>query len=362
MVLLIEREHAVTVPMGQLVHASTVRRLAEVVVDLKHTSTAETTVACVTPGDESRPRLWFVHDLHGSAYRIRHLARELGDDQPVWSFESPLLKGEPNRATSLDTFAARYVTDLRQAQPEGPYWLAGYSFGAACVYEMARQLRLEGEEVAFLGIVDVGPGYRGPGWHASRSPLRPWLFLPRPPARGATVSWRLRHYATMVRQSPRSTARHLMVRTGLVRLVDPLRFRRDLRRVGRVRPTLRLWYAWEEHWKLAARGWNRSATYPGRLHLFWCSESGSADATMGWAPLVGDLEIVRFDGDHMGILEPRGVTALADVLRRAIDDELGPDHRPDVDVDLDLTARTDPADDRAAARRRVPAGRTGRTR
>jgi amino acid adenylation domain-containing protein len=359
MVLLIEREHAVTVPMGQLVHANTVRRLAEVLVHLKHTSTVATTVACVSPGDGSRPRLWFVHDLHGSAYRIRHLARELGDDQAVWSFESPLLRGEPNRATSLDTFAARYVTDLRQAQPEGPYWLAGYSFGAVCVYEMARQLRLEGEEVAFLGIVDVGPGYRGPGWHASRSPLRPWLFLPHPPAQGATVRWWFRHYASMVRQSPRSTARHLMVRSGLVRLVDPLRFRRDLRRVGRVRPTLRLWYAWEEHWKLAARRWNRSGTYPGRMHLFWSSESGSADATMGWAPLVGDLVIVRFDGDHMGILEPRGVTALADVLRRAIDDELAARHPADVDVDL--TAPTEPKEPTDDGRR-VSAGGTERTR
>jgi acyl-coenzyme A synthetase/AMP-(fatty) acid ligase/thioesterase domain-containing protein/acyl carrier protein len=373
MVLAIDREHAVVVPMGQLVHASTVRRLAEVLVHLRHTSEADTTVACANPGDESRPRLWFVHDLHGSAYRIRHLARELGDDQPIWSFESPLLRGEPNRATSLDTFAARYVTDLRRAQPKGPYWLAGYSFGAVCVYEMARQLLLEGEEVAFLGIVDVGPGYRGPGWHASRSPLRPWLFLPQPPADGTPIRRRLRHYASMVRQSPRRTTRHLMVRSGLVRLVDPIRFRHDLRRLGRVRPTLRLWYAWEEHWKLAARGWNRSGAYPGRMHLFWGSESGSADATMGWAPLVRDLHIVRFDGDHMGILEPRGVTALAEVLRRAIDDELEAStatvggHDVDHDVDLTtgtgLTTRTDLTDDAAPDDGgRVTAGRTERTR
>jgi acyl-CoA synthetase (AMP-forming)/AMP-acid ligase II/thioesterase domain-containing protein/acyl carrier protein len=376
MVLAIEREHAVVVPMGQLVHANTVRRLAEVLIHLRHTAETDTTIACVNPGDESRPRLWFVHDLHGSAYRIRHLAKELGDDQPIWSFESPLLRGEPNRATSLDTFAARYVTDLRRAQPTGPYWLAGYSFGAVCVYEMARQLLAEGEEIAFLGIVDVGPGYRGPGWHATRSPLRPWLFLPHPPEEGSPMRRRLGHYASMVRLSPRRTARHLMVRSGLVRVIDPMRYRRDLRRFGRVRPTLRLWYAWEEHWKLAARGWNRGGSYPGRMHLFWGSESGSADATMGWAPLVRDLVIVRFDGDHMGILEPRGVTALAEVLRRAIDDEIDASRSGDggsgvdrgVAVDVDLTAPADltddiaPEDDDRLTAARAVAGRTERTR
>jgi amino acid adenylation domain-containing protein len=344
MVLVVERELAVAVPMGQLVHANTVRRLAEVLIQLRHNAEVATTVACVNPGDESRPRLWFVHDLHGSAYRIRHLARELGDDQPIWSFESPLLQGEPNQATSLAMFAARYVIDLRREQPTGPYWLAGFSFGAVCVYEIARQLRVRGEEVAFLGIVDVGPGYQGPGWNANRSP-RPSFVPNYRPVPASPTGGRRRHYTSMIRRSPQNAARHLVARSALTRrLVDPLRIRSDLRLHGRVRPTLRLSYAWEEHWRLAARGWDRTAPYPGKMHLFWASESGSADATMGWAPLVRDLVIVRFEGDHMGVLEPHGAPALAPVLRAAIDDELARSttahHRGDVDIDLSAPEHT----------------------
>ena len=322
MLVMLEEQTGVTVPMGDLVHARTVRSLAESLARHSGERVGTTsTVSCVQHGDLSaRPRLWFVHDLQGSAYRVRHLAAALGADQPVWSFESPLLAGERNHHTSLDTFAARYVTDLLEVQPEGPYWLAGYSFGGICAYEMARQLVRDGHEVAFVGVVDVGPGYRGPGWSSHRSPVRPWFGVAPPPPPGLPVGQQVRHYREMFERSPRGALRHAMVRTGLARVVDPYRFEADLRRDGRVRPDWRLWYAWEQHWQLAARGWDRTSTYSGAIDLFWADESASSDATMGWAPLVDDVRIHRFPGDHLGILEPTGAPVLAESLRLAIDD------------------------------------------
>jgi thioesterase domain-containing protein len=241
----------------------------------------------------------------------------------VWSFESPLLAGEPNDFSSLDTFVANYLTDLVAAQPEGPYWLAGYSFGGICAYEMARQLRREGREVAFVGVIDVGPGYRGPGWSDWFSPFRPWFGVEKPPPPGAPLREQVVHYRDMVTRSPSGAARHVMVRTGVSRLVDPVRFKADLRRSGRVRPEWRLWYAWEEHWKLAAQAWQRNSSYDGTVDLFWANDTGSADATMGWGPLVGELHIHRFEGDHLGLLEPRGAGQLAEVVRTVLDERLG---------------------------------------
>ena len=250
------------------------------------------------------------------------MADHLGADQPVWSFESPLLAGEPNRFNSLDTFVANYLTDLVAAQPEGPYWLAGYSFGGICAYEMARQLRREGHEVAFVGVIDVGPGYRGPGWSSNRSPFRPWFGVEKPPEEGAGLAEQAKHYAYMVKRSPKGAARHLMVRSGLARIVDPIRFSADLKAHGRVRPEWRLWYAWEQHWRLAAKAWSRTSTYDGTVDLFWADDTASADATMGWGPLVGDLQVHRFTGDHLGLLEPRGAGPLAEALRTVLDERL----------------------------------------
>lgn len=325
MLVEVERQLGVVVPMGELVAANTVRTLSEAIHRIGAGAAKATTVACVQRGDAERPRLWFVHDLHGSAFRVRHLAAALGADQPVWSFESPLLAGWRNRNTGLDTFAARYVTDLLEAQPEGPYLLAGYSFGGICAYEMARQIERSGREVAFVGVVDVGPGYRGTAWRADRSPRRPWFGIAPPPRADATIAEQVGYYRDMA-SNPARLARHLMMRSGLSRLVDPLRFGSDLRRTGRVRPEWRLWYAWEEHWKLAATAWNRRATYPGAIDLFWADETGSADSTMGWAPLVGSVSVHRFPGHHHGVLEADGATHLAAAMRPVMgESETGPD-------------------------------------
>lgn len=321
MLVMVEQQFRVQIPMAEMIQARTVRQMAEVLIRLRRDpGQARSVVRCVQAGDEStRPRLWFVHDLSGSSFRVRHLARELGPDQPVWSFESPLILGDPPAFTSLDTFAANYLTHLRRAQPEGPYWLAGYSFGGICAYEMARQLRQDGEEVAFLGVVDVGPGYRGPGWHTRRSPMRPWFGVAPPPPEGAALREQLTYYEEMARASKAGAARHLMVRTGVARVVDPLRFREDLRRRGNVRPEWRLWYAWEQHWKLAATSWNRAHTYGGHLDLFWADQSASTDSSMGWGPLVAGLDIHRIPGQHERLLDEQGATGLARSLRATLD-------------------------------------------
>jgi thioesterase domain-containing protein len=48
----------------------------------------------------------------------------------------------------------RYLNALRRHQPQGPYFLAGWSFGGLVAYEMARYLREQGETVALLAVID----------------------------------------------------------------------------------------------------------------------------------------------------------------------------------------------------------------
>jgi thioesterase domain-containing protein len=57
--------------------------------------------------------------------------------------------------------ATRVVNALRTFQPQGPYSLAGYSYGGLMAYEVACQLTEMGEEVDLLAVVDTGPGRKG---------------------------------------------------------------------------------------------------------------------------------------------------------------------------------------------------------
>ena len=50
---------------------------------------------------------------------------------------------------------------IRAVQPDGPYRLAGWSFGATLAYEIATQLIGDDASVEFLGSLDgyyLGPG------------------------------------------------------------------------------------------------------------------------------------------------------------------------------------------------------------
>ncbi len=61
--------------------------------------------------------------------------------------------------------ASAYVRHMRRSQAEGPYWLGGECIGGLIAYEMARQLREQGQEVSTLMLIDTWcPSAMG-AWH-----------------------------------------------------------------------------------------------------------------------------------------------------------------------------------------------------
>jgi amino acid adenylation domain-containing protein len=104
-------------------------------------------------GGSKRP-LFFVHGGGGSAFIFTALARHLGPEQPFFAFQHPGMESDEFQASTVPALAQSYVTALRSVQPEGPYLLGGWSMGGLVAFEMARQLRHQGQEIAFLGIVD----------------------------------------------------------------------------------------------------------------------------------------------------------------------------------------------------------------
>jgi amino acid adenylation domain-containing protein len=322
MLVVLESRHGIRLPMASLLDARTIADLA-VHVRAERSSASDggrrSAITRVTEGSPDRPVLYFLHDLHGTAYSLRYLAPLLGDDQGLAGFESPFLDGERSPFTRLETFALRYVTHLRRVQPEGPYLLAGYSFGGVLAFEIARQLREAGEEVPFLGVFDVGPGYRGRHYHRHKPPQKPTLEVPLAPedASGTEVA---RWYLDLARRAPSSLVDNLLIRTGADRLTDPLRERRDLRRSGAIHPARRLWYAWRTHWELGRTYTWDDKRYDGPLTLFWAEETASTDATMGWGSVVdGPIDIVRVPIEHETFLQEAGARGIAPMLRAEID-------------------------------------------
>lgn len=60
-------------------------------------------------------------------------------------------------SASMEELVQRQLSIIRREQAHGPYYLLGYSLGGTVAYAVAAQLRTQGEEVAFLGLLDTYP-------------------------------------------------------------------------------------------------------------------------------------------------------------------------------------------------------------
>ncbi len=101
----------------------------------------------------TRPPLFCMPAADGLTLVYHELAECLGPDQPVYGLNSPGVYREPIPDT-LEELASRFIEDIRELQPSGPYLLIGYCSGGTTALEVARQLRQAGEQIALVGCLE----------------------------------------------------------------------------------------------------------------------------------------------------------------------------------------------------------------
>ena len=117
--------------------------------------------------DGSGPPLFCVLGNEASYFLPRHL----GPTRPFYAFHHQGKDGEEIRLRTVETIAASYLKQLKEARPQGPYLLIGYSFGGILAFEMAQQLTAMGDSVPLLVMLDT----YAPGVHAKAMELE-WRF------------------------------------------------------------------------------------------------------------------------------------------------------------------------------------------
>jgi thioesterase domain-containing protein/acyl carrier protein len=103
----------------------------------------------------TRPILFFALADERSLLALRHFTAPLGPDQPVLALLPERVDRRFDRSGSVEDLATPMLETVREAQPHGPYFLAGYSLGGMFAYEMAGRLRAAGEQVGWLGLLDT---------------------------------------------------------------------------------------------------------------------------------------------------------------------------------------------------------------
>ncbi|MCZ8100878.1 MAG: SDR family oxidoreductase [Burkholderiales bacterium] len=99
--------------------------------------------------------LFICAGMFGNILNLRHLAIRLGQDRPVYGLQAKGLYGGDTPHETFEEMARDYIAEIRAVQPHGPYILAGFSGGGIVAYEMAQQLRADGEEVSHVFLLDT---------------------------------------------------------------------------------------------------------------------------------------------------------------------------------------------------------------
>jgi thioesterase domain-containing protein len=148
----IKQELRTQLPLALLIQGATVEHLAAQ-LRKQNESSESPVVALRSVG--SRSPFFCVHPAGGGVICYKDLVRYLGDDQPVYGFQARGFEDGQAALDDLEVMAAEYVKAMRAVQPQGPYRIGGWSMGGVVAYEMATQLRAQGEEVALLALLDV---------------------------------------------------------------------------------------------------------------------------------------------------------------------------------------------------------------
>ena len=100
----------------------------------------------------SRTPIFGVGGHNGDVFCYRHLARHLGEEQPLYGLQPPGLEGESKPLARVEDLAAYFAPQIRACRPNGPYIIAGFCAGGMIAFELARLLRQEGEVISLLAM------------------------------------------------------------------------------------------------------------------------------------------------------------------------------------------------------------------
>ncbi|HEX3128096.1 MAG TPA: non-ribosomal peptide synthase/polyketide synthase [Thermoanaerobaculia bacterium] len=291
-------------PLAVLFQGGTVEEMAAL---LRQEEPAEASCLVeIQPAGTARP-FFCVHPAGGDVLCFAALARHLGPDQPFYGLQSRGMAGDAEPLTRVEDMAALYLEEIRRIQPEGPYLLGGWSLGAMVAFEMARQLRTAGEEVALLAVLDSSPD--APDSEGGEEAL---LEI-------AAYVERLWGKNLGLTQDDLDG---LDAEEGLELLLERLRaadFLPPGAGVTQLRRILRVYQANT----LAARRYVASR-YPDRVTVFRAADipaGATQPPDLGWGRVSGEpVDIHTVPGDHITMLAEPNVHELARSLKAALED------------------------------------------
>jgi len=287
----LERALGLELSLTLINEAPKVARLCEALRE--HRTTHYVPLVPLKPGDGSPP-VFIIHGLDGYVARLFPMTRRMTCPGAVIGIQARGLAGEDPPHATVEAMAAEYLREVKARQPDGPYYLCGYSFGGLVAFEMARRLWESGDQVALVGLFDTMMS-------PLRWPLRSWLRI---------VSRRILQFAAGVISAPVHTWPAAVWKMGCGAS-------KRLQGFWKSTPTRVLKVAVSA---LIASARYRPGFYPGELTLFTPleREPGLPSPEAIWGKHAGALSIVQTGGAHSTMFSAHNAESTAASLTRCL--------------------------------------------
>jgi amino acid adenylation domain-containing protein len=293
----------------------------------------------------ARAPFFCVPGIGGDALTLTELARHLGADRPFYALQARRPGDGLSSRPSLEEIAAQYLEAILTVQPDGRYYLGGFSFGGTVAFEVARQLHARGKPMGLLAILDQRshPAPTGARFEPAfllefLKNIPPWLrydlFQTKPGAMLTRVRLRTRAALT---QWARSLPRHgVHMHQGVADAGANFDLSHQSEQSRRLL---------EHHFQVLRDYVPRP--YPGRVTLLRAraqSLSRLQGRDLGWGALAGGgSDVIIVPGSHDTLLKEPYVRALAGRLRACLENAEAAASGRDGQVSLMLGPLSTPA-------------------
>ena len=298
----IRREWDLEVPVSELLQHGTIAELALRLRDDAGTGDAKAVVSLRKGTTETGP-LFLFHPIGGNVFCYLELVRQLERGTAGHSYAGSGAGDRRRSRSSIEAMAQRYLAEIRNIQPDGPYLLGGWCFGGIIAFEAARQLTHAGEEMAGIVLIDT------------RAPIPE--NVPSDGDDATLLSWFARDLASpfgKVLDIPPAALRDLPPDAMFDHVLNAARG--DRRSARRCRP-------WADAALLRGLPGERhraSGYFPDaeefKVTLFLAQdEKADYGPALGWEGLVhGGLDLIEAPGNHNSIMYAPNVAKIASAI------------------------------------------------
>lgn len=321
----VRKQFGVDLPLASLFEARTLRQFAGMVVERLSTipdsarqasasaiapatasgtngqvSSGWTPLVMINRGDAAHAPVFCVHGGAGNVLNFNEVSKALGRHQPLYGLQARGLDGRQRPLSSVEAMASSYLEAIRTVQPEGPYFIGGYSAGGVIAFEMTRRLMDQGERVELLVLFD------------SVSPV-----LANSPVLH-NLTWFSEYYLHRLTRGLDRRIRRLL---GEEPPSEPqVLIREHLARDEIIPEELRGDHLYEAY--LAAQKLYRPTPLPVRVLLFRATKQEMryrGERLLGWERLIiGPIEVHGINSNHVGLMSRRNVERMGAILRKRL--------------------------------------------